>query len=184
MLKARFTLTYRLIVLAVFAGLIALAWYLLVTERAGSVMVPEAGGVVLSFSVGAIKLAGLALIAVAMVATQLWDLLFPRDILTLTPQGLHDRRLTRGPILWSQIETVHLYRKGWQWMALIETKPLTVTLPELGLGPMPLYAFNRLCARWQKKPELNVGLGGLTMSTEAIATYLRQHSKACGHGNP
>ncbi len=171
--KARFTLNYSLIVLAVTAGLSGLAWYMIIVRGMGWTLTRD------TFSVteNTVKLALLAPLLLAVLLTQGWDLLRPADILTLTPQGLHDRRLTRGQVRWDQIERIHLYRKGWQWMALIEPKPATAMPDDLGLGPMPLYAFNRLCARFLKRPELNVGLGGMTVTTQALTGYIEQHYK-------
>lgn len=170
-LRARFTLRYSLIVLAVTAGLFAFAWYLLAVKTAGW-----------SFSAGTLTIthnaAVLALLSPLMLAvffTQLWDIVRPRDILVLTRNGIHDRRLTRGEVLWDQIEHIHLYRKGWQWMLRLDPKAATTRPENLRLGPMPVYAFNRLCARWQKRPELNVGLGGMTVPTEMVLKAVADH---------
>ncbi len=168
-LKARFTLTYSLIVLAVSGGLVALAWSLLSVHDSGWSW--SANGVTITEN--ALKLAALSLLMVAVFGTQLWDLIRPRDILIMTPHGLHDRRLTRGEIRWDQITRIHLYRKGWQWMALLEPRQLTADPDALKLGPMPLYAFNRLCARWLKRPELNVALGGLTVPADELIAYIQ-----------
>jgi hypothetical protein len=121
------------------------------------------------------KLAGFGLLMTALFVTQVADLIRPQVILRLTPSGIHDRRLTRGPVLWVQVARILLYREGWQWMARLEPSPSGVRPADMALGPMPLYAFNRLCARWLKQPELNVGLGGLTVSSEALIDYIRTH---------
>ena len=171
--KARFTLSYSLIVLAVSAGLSVLAWYLVVVRGMGWTLTLES----LTITENVVKLALMSLLMLAVFGTQLWDLLRPADILTLTPQGVHDRRLTRGAIRWDQIAHIHLYRKGWQWMAALEPKPSTAAPDALALGPMPLYAFNRLCARWLKRPELNVGLGGMTVPATVLVDYIQAHYK-------
>ena len=170
-LKARFTPAYSLTVLAVSAGLFALAWYMLAVRGFGWSL--SAAGITIREN--ALKLAAMSPLMLAVFGTQLWDLLRPRDILVLTPRGLHDRRLTRGEVRWDQVARIHLYRKGWQRMALIEPKPLTADPDALKLGPMPLYAFNRLCARWLKRPELNVGLGGMTVSSSELEAHIRRY---------
>ena len=164
-MTARFTPTYSLIVLAVTAALALWAWYLIGvlgagwTWRAGTLTVTE----------NTLKLVLLVPLMVALFATQAWTLLRRPDILVLTASGLHDRRLTRGAIPWHQIARITVYRKGWQPVARIDLKPLTTPGRDLDLGPMPLYAFNRLCARWLKRPELVVGLGGLSVpSTQTL----------------
>ena len=169
-LKARFTLIYALIVLAVSAALVvALIWVLRPW--------PFPGYEPVSVLLTTIKLIGLGLIMLGVFATQIWDMLSPKDILTLTPSGLHDRRLTRGTILWHQIERLVFFRRGWQWMVRMEPKALTTPGRDMDLGPMPIYAFNRLCARWQKHPELVVGLGGMTVSTDDLIAYIQTHFK-------
>ena len=169
-LKARFTPTYALIVLAVTTALIALAAWALKPW-------PFPDYEPVSVALAALKLAALALLMLGVLVTQLWDMARPKDILTLTPAGLHDRRLTRGPVLWHQIERLVVFRKGWQWMVRIEPKATTTPGRDMDLGPMPLYAFNRLCARWQKHPELVVGLGGMTASTDDLTAYIQAHFK-------
>ena len=169
-LKARFTLTYTLIVLAM--SLVLAGWMVVVLRPW-----PFPGYEPVSVILTTIKLVALGLIMLALFATQAWDMVRPRDVLTLTPQGLHDRRLTRGAVLWHQIDRLVFFRKGWQWMVRIEPKVLTTPGRDMDLGPMPLYAFNRLCTRWQKKPELNVGLGGMTVSSDDLAAHIRQHFK-------
>ena len=170
MLKARFTLTYAVIVLIMSA---VLAVWMVVVLRPW----PFPGYEPVSVILTTIKLVALGVIMLALFATQVWDLLRPKAILTLTPQGLHDRRLTRDTVLWHQIERLVFFRKGWQWMVRIEPKILTTPGRNMDLGPMPLYALNRLCARWQKRPELNVGLGGMTVTTDDLAAYIRSHFK-------
>ena len=170
MLKARFTPTYTLIVLAM--SLVLTGWLVTVLRPW-----PFPGYEPVSVILTTMKLVGLGLLMLGLFATQAWDMVRPKDILTLTPQGLHDRRLTRGAVLWHQIERLVFYRKGWQWMVRIEPKVVTTPGRDMDLGPMPLYAFNRLCARWQKKPELNVGLGGLTVSSDDLGAYIRRHFK-------
>lgn len=172
-LKARFTLNYSLIVLAVTAGLSGLAWYMIVVRGMGWTLTPE----VFTITKHTVELVLLSLLMLAVFGTQVWDLIRPRDILVLTPHGLHDRRLTHGEVRWDQIARIHLYRKGWQWVALLEPKQLTADPDVLKLGPMPLYAFNRLCARWLKRPELNVALGGMTTATPALVAYIEAHFK-------
>ena len=170
MLKARFTPTYTLIVLAVSAALVGMLIWVLRPW-------PFPGYEPISVLLTTIKLVGLGLIMLGLFATQIWDMLSPKAILTLTPSGLHDRRLTRGPVLWHQIERLVVFHKGWQWMVRIEPKAVTTPGRDMDLGPMPLYAFNRLCARWQKHPELIVGLGGMTVSTDDLTAYIRAHFK-------
>ncbi len=170
-LKARFSLHYSLTVLAVSAGLCVLAWYLVDIRGMGWSFTTNG----LTVTENVVKLVLLALLMLAVFGTQVWDLARPADILVLTPQGLHDRRLTRGLVRWDQISHIHFYRKGWQWMAVLEPKPATSMPDALAIGPMPLYAFNRLCARWLKRPELNVGLGGLTAPTQAFIDYIETH---------
>lgn len=169
-LKARFTPTYSLVVLAVSVVLVALLIWVLRPW-------PFPGYEPVSVILTTMKLVGLGLIMVGVFATQLWDMLSPQYILTLTPSGLHDRRLTRGAILWHQIERLVVFQKGWQWMVRIEPKALTTPGSDMDLGPMPIYAFNRLCARWQKHPELVVGLGGMTVSTDDLTAYMQSHFK-------
>lgn len=163
-MSARFTLRYSLIVLAVTGALAAWMWYLVI------------GG--LDWTHSAVKMVALSPLMIAVFATQLWDLIRPQAILTLTKSGLHDRRLTHGPILWHQIARILVYRKGWQYVALLE--PVATTTPgrDIGLGPMPLYAFNRLCARLLKRPELVVGLGGMTVTSEALLTFMGEQIQA------
>lgn len=172
-LKARFTLNYSLIVLVVTAGLSGLAWYMIAVRGMGWTLTPE----VFTITKHTVELALLSLLLLAVFATQVWDLIRPRDILTLTPHGIHDRRLTRGEVRWDQVAHVHLYRKGWQWMVRLEPKDLTARPDALKLGPMPVYAFNRMCARWLKRPELNVGLGGMTVTTRDLVDYIGRHYK-------
>ena len=169
-LKARFTLTYALIVMAVSVLLVGLLIWALRPW-------PFPGYEPVSVALTTIKLGGLGLIMLAVFATQVWDFLSPKDILILTPQGLHDRRLTRGAVLWGQIERLVVFRKGWQWMVRIEPKAVTTPGRDMDLGPMPVYAFNRLCARWQKHPELVVGLGGMTVSTDELMACIRTRFK-------
>lgn len=172
-LQARFTLTYSLIVLAVTAALAAWIWYLIGplaagwSWRNGMLMVTK----------NTVKMVLLTPLMLAVFATQVWELVGRKPVLILTASGLHDRRLTRGPLLWSQIERIIVYRKGWQYVAQIEPKALTTESHDMGLGPMPVYAFNRLCARFLKRSELIVGLGGMTASSADLLAFLRQYFK-------
>lgn len=172
-IAARFTPAYNLAVFAASGGLFALMVWLIVLRGDGWSL----SGDGLTVTENAVKLVVLGLLMLSLFGTQAWDMLRPRDIVLLTPQGVHDRRLTRGQMRWDQIRRIHLYRKGWQWMANIELKTLTTEAVDLGLGPMPLYAFNRLCARWLKRPELNIGLGGMTVSSQALIDYILAHYK-------
>lgn len=165
---ARFTQTYTAVVLIVSAALAAGVAFVLGpwTFR---------GMDTATMIINMAKLACLGLLLTALFVTQVIDLIRPQAILRLTPSGIHDRRLTRGPVLWTQVARILMYRKGWQWMVTLEPRHLGVLPANMALGPMPLYAFNRLCARWRKRPELNVGLGGLAMSSDDIMTYIRAH---------
>lgn len=172
-LHARFTLTYNLVVLAVTAVLSLWTWYLIGGLHAGWTWTNGT----LTITEATLKLIVMIPLMLAAFATQFLELFRPRPVLILTPSGLHDRRLTRGPLLWSQIDHILIYRKGWQQVAVITPKSLTTPSHDMDLGPMPLYAFNRLCARWLKRPELVVGLGGMSVPTADLLTYITQHLK-------
>jgi len=157
-MTARFTPGYHLIVLGVSLVLLAAMWVVLSA-------IPQPAGL----SKEAVRLALLAPLIAALIGTHLCDVWRPRAILTVGPGGLHDARLTRGPIPWAQIAAVGIAQKGWQIIAVITLKPAAAGYGEaLKLGTMPIFALNRLCARWLNRPELVIGLGGLSLAPDIL----------------
>lgn len=174
---ARFTTTYRVVVLCGSVALVAMSAYLLDIKGYHWMLQAIQDGAIFNATKNALKLGLLALLMVGVSVTQLLDILRPQDILRLSSGAIHDRRLTRGPIPWAQIQRVTLHRQGWQWVAQIDLKPLTVGNPDyLALGPIPIYAFNRQCARWLKRPELIVRLGGMTIPSAELLRRLQEHA--------
>ena len=175
---ARFTTTYRVVVFCGSVALIAVSAYLLDIKGYHQMLQAIQDGAIFNVTENALKLGLLSLLMVGVAVTQLSDMLRPQDILRLTAGAIHDRRLTRGPIPWGQIQRVILYRRGWQWVAQIDLKPLTVGNPDyLALGPILIHAFNRQCARWLKRPELIVRLGGMTVPSAELFRLLQDHCK-------
>ncbi|MDC7681986.1 hypothetical protein PQU92_01790 [Asticcacaulis sp. BYS171W] len=180
MIEARFTRLYNLIVMVGIAALLAFEAWLLIGVGAGWEIARTAEGTHFEVSEGAVFIALMCLVFVPLWLTHAIDLMRPGLILRIDHTGLYDRRLTRGPVRWDDIETLHLYRKGWQWMLQMDLKPATADGPDdyRPSQAYPIFALNRLAARWQKRPELHIGLGGLTVADAVLIEAI--HSQRPG----
>ncbi|ESQ80313.1 hypothetical protein [Asticcacaulis sp. YBE204] len=177
MLEARFTHFYNLIVIMGIAALLGFEAWLLIGLGAGWEIVHTPEGTRFEFTQGALFIALMCLVFVPLWLTHAIDLIRPGLILRIDHTGLFDRRLTRGPVRWDDIATLRLYRKGWQWVLQMDLKPAPVDWPEDYRPSMayPIFALNRLAARWQKCPELHVGLGGLTVSDTVLLDQIKTY---------
>lgn len=176
MTEARFTPVYNLIVLAVIAALLAFEAWLLIGLGAGWQIVRTTEGTQFNMTQGALFIALMCLVFVPLWLTHAIDLMRPGLILRLDSTGLYDRRLTRGPVRWDDIAGLYLYRKGWQWMLQMELKPAIADWPEdyKPSRAYPIFALNRVAARWQKRPELHIGLGGLTVPDKQLIDLINE----------
>lgn len=78
-------------------------------------------------------------------------------VLTLSPQGLHDVRVSRLPIPWSAIRTLHTWSFRGQKFLLVSVDPATEA--SIGLTRM---------ARWTRSANQSVNADGLAVSAQGL----------------
>jgi len=79
-------------------------------------------------------------------------------VITLTPDGLHDTRLTRGPIPWGDVAGVSLSQRGRQRLLTVDVSQAGLTWAELTSS-----------GRWEYRWSVDRGDGGLRIHTVGLA---------------
>ena len=175
MSEAKFTTLYLWIGATIGMGLLVMGYFILGLTGQEWEFLTTAKGFVWQFNRDGLKLALLMVLMAALVANFAYTIMRRPTILRITQAGIHDARLTKGPIPWHQIKSIAYVQKGWQVVAVLTLSSQNLYAEALGYGNMPLYAFNRWCAKLLKGDEYTVGLGGLTIPQNDCIHAIEAH---------
>jgi uncharacterized protein YjbI with pentapeptide repeats len=88
----------------------------------------------------------------------------PSPVVTMDKTGLFDRRLTRAPIPWADIRSVGPVQYNGELMLTVNVDKTSL----YRLSTNPMWAVNRLCARFLRRPELGIKMKGLSCDLQAV----------------
>ncbi|MES2496523.1 MAG: hypothetical protein V4618_10430 [Pseudomonadota bacterium] len=112
-----------------------------------------------------------ALLLGGVAITYAIEVLGPSPVLTLSDQGMFDRRVSRQPVPWRLIRGVAPIQHGMSLMlALDVTEPQRISPPV-----NPVWRINRRAARLLGNPELTLRLNGLDIDLFALLRAIEEH---------